>query len=136
MRHKQAVGQSDRLAELPDVGSLPRQTRAYIAATSVEVHVPAGSTFITQGRPGRETFIITEGDAAVLRDGQLVAMRSAGNLVGETAVLLGGGRRADVIATTHLTLLAMSPAELVSLCDDPAFGAWAHQSLAEHTDAS
>jgi CRP-like cAMP-binding protein len=134
--HKTAVGPSDRLANLPGVGSLPRQTRACIDSTSVEVGVRAGSSFIHQGRPARQTFITTEGEAAVRRDGDLVAVRSAGHLVGETAVMLGGVRTAGLVALTDMRLLVMSPAEFMSLREDPAFGDWAQRSLEEHLLAS
>lgn len=112
------------LHALPGMEQLPEDTIARIDRLSTQAAVPAGRVLMRQGTRGRETFVIVAGTAAVRCDETLVAVASAGSVVGEAAVLHGGGRSADVIALTDLTLLVTSPAELSSLYDDEAFRAW------------
>jgi CRP-like cAMP-binding protein len=113
-----------RLSEIQGLATLPTATLAKIDALSTEVRVPAGRVLIRQTAPGRQTFLITEGTAAIRCDGQTVAKRTPGNVVGEAAVLHRCPRSADVVAETDMTVLVLSPAELASLYDDPAFRIW------------
>jgi CRP-like cAMP-binding protein len=114
---------------------LPVETIARIDRFSTEAHICAGRVLMRQGSPGREAYIVVDGTAAVRRDGRLVATVSSGSIVGETAVLHGGGRTADVIALTDMTLLVSTPAELSSLCADDSFLAWLNQQVDARTAA-
>jgi CRP-like cAMP-binding protein len=113
-----------RLSTIPGIGTLPAATLDRIDSLSTEVRVPEGRVLIWQKAPGRQTFLITEGIAAIRCDGQTVAKRTPGSVVGEAAVLHRCPRSADVVAETDMTVLVLSPAELASLYDDPAFRTW------------
>lgn len=125
MRHQHAT--MSRLRELhhiPGMEQLPEDTIARIDRMSTQTHVKRGRVLMRQGAHGREAFVIIDGTAAVRCDGQLVAVVSAGSIVGEAALMHGGGRTADVIALTDMVVLVSSPAELTSLCADGVFRAW------------
>jgi CRP-like cAMP-binding protein len=132
MRHEPTCIGADRLQTVPGMDTVPRRTRVQIDALSTELRIPAGQLLIRQGNPGRETFLITDGAAAVRCDGINVAVRSKGNIVGEAAVLQHCPRNADVVALTDMTVLVMSPAELASLCDDQGFRVWLDTQLGTH----
>ncbi len=133
MRHHQTtVIDADRLLEVPGVDTLPAGTRTQINALSTKMRVSAGRVLVKQGNPGRQTFLITDGVAAIRRDGETIAVRSRGDLVGEVAVLKHSPRSADIVAETDLTVLVMSPAELATLCDDQAFRVWLDKQLGAH----
>ncbi|HVT20410.1 MAG TPA: cyclic nucleotide-binding domain-containing protein [Mycobacteriales bacterium] len=132
MRHEPMTAGAERLLSVPGMENLPRHTRAEIDALSTELRIPAGQLLIRQGNPGRQTFLITEGTAAVRCGEANVAVRSSGHIVGEAAVLLHCPRNADVVALTDLTVLVMSPAELASLCDDLAFRVWLDSQIGTH----
>jgi CRP-like cAMP-binding protein len=133
MRHETTVIDADRLGDVPGVEALPVETRAHINALSTKMLIPAGRVLVKQGNPGRQTFLITEGAAAIRRDGETIATRSRGDLVGEVAVLEHTPRTADIVAETDLTVLVMSPAELATLCDDQAFRGWLDSQLGAHS---
>jgi CRP-like cAMP-binding protein len=123
---------ADQLRQVPGMEDLPAHTRASVMALSTKLRLPAGRVLIRQGNPGRQSFLITDGTAAVRRDGETIAVRSPGSLLGEVAVLQHCPRSADVVAETELTVLVMSPAELQSLCDDRAFRIWLDHQLGAH----
>jgi CRP-like cAMP-binding protein len=132
MRHDCTAIRADRLQRVPGMASLPRQTRTQIDALSTELRILAGQTLIRRGNPGRQTFLITEGMAAVRVNGSIVATRTPGDLIGEVAVLQRCPRNADVVALSAMTVLVMSPAELVSLCEDQGFRVWLDLQLGAH----
>jgi CRP-like cAMP-binding protein len=63
-------------------------------------------------------FILLDGTASVTRDGQRVATLTAGDVVGELAVLSGHPRNATVAAETELRILDLTHAGLDQLLDD------------------
>ena len=125
-----------RLRDVPGFQGLSDQTLAQIDALSTELRIPAGQRLIRQGNPGRETFLVTEGMAAVRHDGDTVAVVTRGHLVGEVAVLTHCPRNADVIALCDMTVLVMSPAELASLCEDQGFRVWLDVQLGAHAESA
>jgi CRP-like cAMP-binding protein len=136
MRHEPTTIGANRLLSVPGLETVPEQTRSRIDALSTELRVPAGQRLIRQGNPGRETFLITEGIAAVRLDGNSVAVRTRGHLIGEVAVLQHCPRNADVVALCDMTVLVMSPAELASLCEDRGFRAWLDVQLGAHAESA
>ncbi len=69
------------------------------------VDVEAGRRIIIEGSNAYEFFIIVEGAAAVERDGQVIAMLGAGDIVGEIALITGEERNASVVASSAMRLL-------------------------------
>lgn len=77
--------------------------------------VPAGTLLIGQGEPGDRFYIVVSGEAAVVKDGTVVTTYRAGDFFGETALVTGAPRSADVRAKTDLILLAIDKYDFLSL---------------------
>ena len=96
-----------RLAEMPLFADLNEDERAEVAARVQEVTVEADTTLALQGDNAYELFVIEDGEAEVRRDGQTIASLGEGDVFGEIGVLVTGTRRATVVATTPMRLIAM-----------------------------
>lgn len=79
-----------------------------IAAAAVQIEVPAGHVIARQGEIGTGFFVVIEGAARVVRDGETVATIGPGDFFGELSVLDGRPRTAQVIATVPTTCLALA----------------------------
>lgn len=67
----------------------------------------AGHGVVTEGMGGPEFFIILDGRAAVIIDGETVATLGHGDFFGEVAALDGGPRTASVKAETMLRCVTL-----------------------------
>jgi len=88
---------------------------ATIDRLGTTIPLTAGCTLTQQGRPGLETMLILSGSADVQRDGVTVASASAGDIVGERAILTGQPRNATLVATTDLRVVVFNPREFKQL---------------------
>lgn len=70
---------------------------------------PAGTRIIRQGNAGQRFYLIKEGQAVVRRDpgNQLLAILEPGDFFGETALIMGEPRNANVDAKTDITLYSL-----------------------------
>jgi len=90
---------------------------AAVLGTFLErVQVDSGAYVVRQGEVGDDVFVIESGTADALisaRDGGRLRIRSMGlrDYFGEIALIAGGERTADVVATSPLTLLRLSRAD-------------------------
>ena len=84
---------------------------ARIGALLTEVEVPEGRVLCKEGEPGNECFVIGEGKATVSREGTELATLSAGDVVGEMALLDQDPRSATVTAQTALKLFVLESRE-------------------------
>jgi voltage-gated potassium channel len=82
-----------------------------------EIVLPAGTDLIAEGGVGREFFVIAEGEVTVERDGHEIARLTAGDFVGENALLSAGPRNATVRALTDVRVLVQNRREFASLLD-------------------
>jgi CRP-like cAMP-binding protein len=82
-----------------------------------EVHIPAGSILMEQGRSGHEAFLVVDGTADVIVDGELVAEVGPGDLVGEVALIDHRDRTATVIATSRMKVLAIAQRDFGAFVD-------------------
>jgi CRP/FNR family transcriptional regulator, cyclic AMP receptor protein len=83
-----------------------------------EVHVEAGRTIIRQGDLGQEFALIVQGEAEILKDGNLVATIGPGTYFGEVALLDAVTRNASVVAKTDLVLEVLDRRGFNTLLDD------------------
>jgi len=98
----------DELDDVPLFQTLPDDARAKFATWVSEVSVPAGKHLAEEGEYAYDLFIIKDGTAEVIQDGQTVAELGAGEFFGEMGVLERAQRNATVIAKTPMTLLTLS----------------------------
>ena len=72
-----------------------------------EVSVPAGYELAREGQFAHEFFIIEDGAAAVVVNGDRIAELGAGDFFGEIGLLETERRTATVVATTPMELIVM-----------------------------
>jgi CRP-like cAMP-binding protein len=92
----------------------PRSLRA-LPSLLDEVRFDAGDVLVRQGATGRQAFIVIDGQAQVLVDGECVATVGPGSFVGEMAMLDYGRRTATVIADSPMRALVAGPRAFPSL---------------------
>lgn len=83
-----------------------------------EIRVPKGRTVIRQGDLGQEFALIVEGQADIVKDGEVVATIGPGAYFGEVALLDSITRTASVVATTDLVLEVLDRRGFNTLLDD------------------
>jgi CRP/FNR family transcriptional regulator, cyclic AMP receptor protein len=106
------------LASVPLFSNCTKSQLQEIGKVADELILPVGKVLASQGEVGFEMFILVDGAAAVTRDGQHVAIVSAGDVVGELAVLSGHPRNATVVAETEVRVLVLTQRGLNQLLDD------------------
>jgi CRP/FNR family transcriptional regulator, cyclic AMP receptor protein len=87
---------------------LSRKQRKLLALRADEVEVEAGRVLCCKGRTSHEFFVIEDGTARVVRDGQYLDELGPGDFFGEMGLIEDAPRNADVIAQTPLTLMVLS----------------------------
>jgi CRP-like cAMP-binding protein len=89
----------------------------------VDRHFAIGDELCRQGEAETHGFVVVDGEAAVVVDGQQVGTAAAGDLVGELSMLGTGRRTATLRALTPLHVLVIEPEEIDSvLSADPSSG--------------
>ena len=89
-----------------------------------------------QPEPGREFYVVVEGEIDVRRGKRRVAQLGAGSFVGEIALLSRSPRTATVVATTPLRVLAIAGRDFVELLDGiPELWLKVARTLADRVDA-
>jgi CRP-like cAMP-binding protein len=87
---------------------LSRKQRKLLALRADEVEVEPGRVLCCKGKTSHEFFVIEDGTARVVRDGQYLDELGPGDFFGEMGLLEDAPRNADVIAETPLTLMVLS----------------------------
>jgi len=102
----------DILAGLTLFADLSRPQLEAVAHTFDEEFFSQGQRVIRQGFAGNGFFVILDGEASVLVDGQEAASLSRGAFFGEVSLLLGEPPIADIVATRPLRCLVLAGSEL------------------------
>ena len=103
------------LKRVPLFARCSRRELAQIALLSSELNLPAGRTLMTEGEPGREFFVLAEGQVEVRRKGRRVRELSDGDFLGEIALLTDLPRTATVTALTPVTVLLLTARDFRTL---------------------
>ena len=69
--------------------------------------MPDGHQLVREGAFAHEFFLIEDGEAAVLQDGERVATLGPGDFFGEIGLLETERRTASVVATTPMEVIVM-----------------------------
>ncbi len=118
----------------------PRQ-RSRLAACLQRRRLAAGETLFCEGDPGDRLYVITFGSINVLSPAHSgsMAMRqryvslSPGMMLGETAMLDGGGRSGEAVANGETEVHALDDRALLSLrAEDPLLYAQVYRNVAVH----
>jgi cAMP-dependent protein kinase regulator len=87
--------------------SLSRDELERVARWTDEVEVETGHVLAEQGEIAHQFFLIEDGAAEVVKDGERIAELGAGDFFGEIGLLETERRTASVIATRPLKALVM-----------------------------
>lgn len=83
-----------------------------VASRFEEAFFPEGARILRQGLTGSSFFVILDGEAAVVVDGQQRATLARGEFFGEVSILLGEPPTADVVAVRPLRCIALPGAAI------------------------
>ena len=78
----------------------------------------AGAKIVEKGKGGVGFYLILEGTAEVIREGEKLAELGAGNFFGELSVIDGAPRTADVVAMTDTNCLVITQWAMKSLIEN------------------
>jgi CRP-like cAMP-binding protein len=105
----------EQLAAVPLFEGLSKKQRSQISSLMTPLNIAAGRALAHQGETGREFMILLEGEIEVARDGKVIAVRGAGDYVGEIALLDERPRTATLTARTDIVVEVLNRAEFSSL---------------------
>lgn len=108
----------DLLHSIPLFSRLGRREIERLGQLFDEIDVPAGQVLMRQGDRGSEMFVVASGRVRVDRDGQVLAERGPGSVVGEIALLSEGPRTASVTTVDPARLFVIAHREFHSLMDE------------------
>jgi CRP/FNR family transcriptional regulator, cyclic AMP receptor protein len=103
------------LRSIPLFESLPADARRVIAQHADEIDVPEGKELVRQGEFAYEFFVIEEGAAEVLRDGERIAELGPGDFLGEMGIVGKDVRNATVVTTSPARVIVMTGQALRSV---------------------
>ncbi len=103
------------LRRVPLFSGCSKKELEAIARVTDEADLPAGETLIREGRPGRECFVLVNGEVEVTRGGRRVPIRGGTELFGEVALLSDRPRSATVTTLTAVHVLVLSSAAFRSV---------------------
>jgi CRP-like cAMP-binding protein/phosphoribosyl 1,2-cyclic phosphodiesterase len=116
--HAAALDALDALAAIDLFRGLPIARCAEFLAVAHRVNIAAGTLVIGEGEPGDRFYIVLDGEAALIKDGALTRTYRRGDFFGETALLTGAPRSADVRARSSLSVLAIDKYDFLALLRD------------------
>jgi CRP-like cAMP-binding protein len=88
--------------------SLPADARRTVAQHADEIDVPEGAELARQGEFAYEFFVIEDGTADVLRDGEPIAELGPGDFLGEMGIVGKVVRNATVVTTSPARVIVMT----------------------------
>jgi CRP/FNR family transcriptional regulator, cyclic AMP receptor protein len=106
------------LKQIPLFAGCSRAELEAVSRVADELTLPEGRVLMRQGMPGRELFVLVDGEVTVERDGDTIAVRHGGDFVGELALVTGRPRTATVTARTDLQTLVLDRVSFDGLLRD------------------
>jgi CRP/FNR family cyclic AMP-dependent transcriptional regulator len=120
------------LKSVPLFSQCTRKELAAVAAVADEIDLREGRELTRQGAPGREFFVLIEGEADVRRNGRKVRTLSDGDFFGEIALVTKRPRTATVVARTPVRVLVVTDRSFRRMIEEsPSMQTKVLQALAE-----
>jgi CRP-like cAMP-binding protein len=88
--------------------SLSSAERREIAQHADEIDLPEGTELVRQGEFAYEFFVLEDGSADVIRDGEPIAQLGAGDFLGEMGIVSQAVRNATVVTTSPAHAIVMT----------------------------
>jgi CRP-like cAMP-binding protein len=98
---------ADAIAGMAMFADLARPQLLGVASQFEEAFFPKGARILRQGLTGSGFYVILDGEADVVADGQKRATLARGDFFGEVSVLLGEPPIADIVATRPLRCIVI-----------------------------
>jgi CRP/FNR family cyclic AMP-dependent transcriptional regulator len=132
MRRHGASTKIDVLKRVPLFGGVSKRGMKEIAKIADEIDLPAGKELIREGDPGRQFFVLLDGEAEVRRKGRKVNTLGAGDFFGEISLVTERPTTAAVTLTEPASALVISrPAFRRLLLAEPGIQLQVLEALAE-----
>jgi CRP-like cAMP-binding protein len=96
------------LRSVPLFESLSSEERRTIAQHADEIEAPEGTELVRQGEFAYEFFVLEDGTAEVVRDGEHVAELGPGDFLGEMGIVGKVVRNATVVTTSPARAIVMT----------------------------
>jgi CRP/FNR family transcriptional regulator, cyclic AMP receptor protein len=96
------------LRAVPLFESLSGDERRMVAQHADEIDVPEGTELVRQGEFAYEFFVLEDGTADVVRDGERVAELGPGDFLGEMGIVSKAVRNATVVTTSPARAIVMT----------------------------
>lgn len=97
-----------RLREISLFEGLARKDLDHLGQWTDEVDIPEGKHLAEQGTFAYEFFVIEDGTADVIRDGERIRTLGVGDFFGEIGLVESERRTATVVATSPMRLIVMT----------------------------
>jgi CRP-like cAMP-binding protein len=98
----------DLLKSVPLFAGCTKSELKQLASSTDEVDLREGYVLMREGRPGREFFVMIDGDVRVTANDKKVADLSGGDWFGEIALLTKVPRTATITATSDVRALVLT----------------------------
>jgi len=109
---------------LTEVTDFDADTIRRLARVGRPINIPERWAVMVQNTPADKAYIILAGSVEIRRDDAVVATLSAGDVIGEMAIVSGRLRNATVIAVTPVKALHLTDDDVETLlAEDPDFAA-------------
>jgi CRP-like cAMP-binding protein len=95
------------MKKVPLFASLGNAQLAQVASIADEIRLPEGKVLTREGEPGREFFILIDGEVEVRRKGRKVATMVPGEFFGELALVSNRPRTATATASKPVRVLVV-----------------------------
>jgi CRP/FNR family transcriptional regulator, cyclic AMP receptor protein len=98
----------DLLKRVPLFTGCSKKELEALARIADEIDLSEGSVLTREGQPGREFFVLVEGEVEVTQSGDEIAQLRAGDWFGEIALLTKASRTATVTAASPVRVLVVT----------------------------
>jgi CRP-like cAMP-binding protein len=105
---KEEEMEESQLASIDLFSSLSKRERSEIATRAEEIEVPSGTHLVREGEFAYEFFVIEDGSAEVVRDGEHIADLGPGDFLGEMGIVTQSPRNASVVAREPTRVMVLS----------------------------
>lgn len=98
----------DLLKSVPLFAGCTKSELKQLASSTDEVDLREGYVLVREGRPGREFFVLVDGDVRVTVEDKKIADLAGGDWFGEIALLTKVPRTATITATSDVRALVLT----------------------------
>ncbi len=107
------------MSRIPLFSQLKEETLEEVLEHASVVHVESGETFLEEGGPLPDLYILLTGRFSVRKNGQQVAaLSNPGELIGEMGFVLGKPPQASVVATASSTVFKIDVQVMNALANE------------------